>query len=255
MAREGRQKSASGVYHVLLRGVDKLFLQEEDYSWFRDRLKVRFGGSGARLLAYLLLPNRAHLLIDEGTEELSLAVKPLCTSYARYFNRTYKEAGKLFYDRFKSVPCETEEEISDTAAFLHEIGRRYAREENSSLSEYENGARLCDTARLLQLCGGRKPDKAHTLHLDDYDRLTREELAEYLHITAGCDIEELAKMDRHTEPFITLFSGRGATARKLLPIFGVYPCLRHEKQRKTEEPKPSEPPKPAQRRDLSVWLL
>lgn len=257
MAREGRKKSANGVYHVLLRGVDKLFLQEEDYLWFRERLKIHFGGNGARLLAFLLLPNRVHLLIDEGEQGLSLAVKPLCTSYARYFNRTYSEAGRLFYDRFKSVPCETAEEISDTAAFLHEIGKRYAQEENSSLGEYEHGAVLCDTARFSQLCGERAvQNRPHTLHLDDYDRLTREELAEYLHITAGCDIEELANMDRHTEPFLTLFSGRGATARKLLPIFGVYPRTTPEKRPAQEQkPKPSEPPKPAQKRDLSVWLL
>lgn len=257
MAREGRRKSATGVYHVLLRGVDKLFLQEQDYEWFRERMTVHFGGNGARLLAFLLLPNRVHLLIEEGAEGLSLAVKPLCTSYARYFNRTYKEKGRLFYDRFRSVPCETEEEIADTAAFLHALGKSFAREENSSLGEYEGTAVICDTRRMLQLCGFTGREKPHTLHMDDYDRLSQEELSAYLQITAGCTIKELSEMDRRAEPFVRLFSGRGATARKLLPLFGVYPAARPA-QDKPAEKKPTEPdrpPKTVKKNDLSVWLL
>lgn len=259
MARAGRQKSESGVYHILLRGVDKLFLNNEDYSEFLERLSRQFSDNDVRLLAFLLLPNRVQLLIDAGDKSPSLAVKPLCTGYARYFNRTYKADGRLFYDRFKSVPCETADEIADTAAFFHSVGKSFAREGLYSLGEYDNEPMICDCARLFELCGAdaqiRKP---HTLHLDDYDRLSREELEEYLKLCSGFDIETLGKQDIHSPEFERLFSGKGASVRKLLPLFGIRsaaPSAKKSVPKKTAEQPKQEKPTPAQNRNLSVWLL
>ena len=42
-----------------------------------------------------------------------MTMKPVTTSYARYFNRTHEREGKLFADRFKSEPLETDEEIAE----------------------------------------------------------------------------------------------------------------------------------------------
>lgn len=267
VAREGRQKSKSGIHHVLLRGVDKLFLNDADYGAFHLRMREHFCGE-AKLLAYLLLPNRVHLLIKEGQTGPSAVIKPLCTSYARYFNRTYSAEGKLFYDRFKSVPAETKEEIADTVAFFNAIGECFADAANFSLAEYKNGGGVCDTEMLRGLIGaevlGVQPK---ALHLDDYEQLTQREQAEYLRITAHRTAEEISAMDRQSEEFITLFSGRGATARKLMPIFGIKNALGAERQTRVKPipapeaetqivpPKQEKAPEQRQKRDLSVWLL
>ena len=42
-----------------------------------------------------------------------MTMKPVTTSYARYFNRTHNREGKLFAGRFKSEPLETDEEIEE----------------------------------------------------------------------------------------------------------------------------------------------
>lgn len=222
MAREGREKSSTGIYHVLLRGVDKLFLNEDDYSEFRERLSEYFGGK-SHLLAFLLLPNRVHLLVDEGEVDLVYAIKPLCTSYARYFNRTYNADGKLFYDRFKSVPAETKEEIADTVAFFNAVGANAADEKNFSLYEYTDGEELCSTKRLISKIGsaGTVSTTPASLHLDDYSQLSKDDMELYLKLCIGKTLKEVGKMDRSSEEFMTLFAGRGISARAILPLFGI----------------------------------
>ena len=262
MARAGRQKSSSGVYHVLLRGVDKLFLEDSDYIEFRARLAEYFAGE-VKLLAYALLQNRVHLLIDEGGLEISKAVKPLCTSYARYFNRTHSVDGKLFYDRYKSVPCNDKAEIADAYAFINAIGKEFAKDENSSAGVAS--AEFCDTKRIKTLVGDIKDLKPVSLHMDDYSQLSKADMERYLMIVAGCKLSDLSKMDRQSEEFLRIFSG-GVTARAVLPLYNVKPATDTKKKKapvpkKTpvpqiqEKPEPKKEEKPAPKRDLSVWLL
>lgn len=253
MARTGRKKSESGVYHVLLRGVDKLFLENSDYTEFKMRLGEYFSGD-ARLLAFLLLPNRVHLVIDVGEDDLSVAVKPLCTSYARYFNRTYSIGGKLFYDRFKSVPCHTASDIGDTVAFLNAVGSYFAEREQFSLAEYETRAEVCDTSRLVRIIGSDITSKKPvSLHLDDYTQLSKEDMNIYLGFTADCTLDDLTKANRQDDSFKRIFSG-GVSARAVLPLFGVHtqPAV----SKKPVEEKKTEPePKAQEKKNLSVWLL
>ena len=46
--------------------------------------------------------NHVHLLVKEGQDGLSEAIKRIATSYARYFNARYDRTGYLFQSRFKS---------------------------------------------------------------------------------------------------------------------------------------------------------
>ncbi|MBS7297930.1 MAG: hypothetical protein KIG65_02480 [Eubacteriales bacterium] len=259
MARTGRQKSESGVYHILLRGVDKLFIEAPDYIEFRARLSEYFSAD-VKLLAYLLLPNRVHLVIDSGDNDLSIALKPFCTSYARYFNRTYSIDGKLFYDRYKSSPCNTAADIADTVAFINAIGKNFAEREYFSLYEYETSAVICDTQRLTRLIGSSVTSlKPVSLHLDDYSQLSHEEMNVYLGIIANCTLDDLAKADRQQDSFKIIFSG-SVSARAVLPLFGIHTAPSAKKaaapKAKVEAPKEPEPaPKPAEKKSLSVWLL
>lgn len=259
MARAGRQKSSSGVYHILLRGVDKLFLNEDDYAEFRTRLAEYFAGE-VRLLAYALLQNRVHLLVDEGDLEISEAVKPLCTSYARYFNRTHSLDGKLFYDRYKSVPCEERSDIADTYAFINTIGREFADEGNSSADEKVSS--ICDFARVSELAGDVSNIKPMALHMDDYSQLSKADMERYLLLVADCKLADLAKMNRQDKKFKQIFSG-GVSARAVLPQYNIKP-ISEPKPKKASAPKkeekivsdvPEKKEKPTAKKDLSVWLL
>ncbi|MDO4618850.1 MAG: hypothetical protein Q4B31_04925 [Clostridia bacterium] len=245
MARAGRQKSEKGVYHVLLRGVDKLFFEEADYIEFKSRLSEYFSGD-VKLLAFLLLSNRVHLMVLEDGGNMSLALKPLLTSYARYINRTYSAEGKLFYDRYKSVPLDTNADIADTVQFFHAIGNRFTTPDKYSFSEYTNEEKFCDTKKLKALAGESVLSLSpKALHLDDYTQLTRAEMGVYLKIVADSTLEEVALMDRQSETFKRIFSG-GVTARAVLPLFDIHAKAKTA-EKKEEKQKSKE--------NLSVWLL
>jgi len=104
MPRISRQKSEAGIYHVMLRGIDRaqLFYDEEDHLFFLDRLNRYKNTCGFKLFAYALMGNHVHLLVKESDTGLSRDLMRLTISYAYWFNEKYDRSGHLFQNRFKS---------------------------------------------------------------------------------------------------------------------------------------------------------
>ena len=108
--------SDSGVYHVILRGVNKqqIFECTEDYQRFLNILRTltvrEQDESGYRskpncvIYAYCLMGNHVHLLIKESSETLAQIMKRISSSYVYYYNHKYGRIGHLFQERFKSQP-------------------------------------------------------------------------------------------------------------------------------------------------------
>lgn len=115
MPRHSREQSGTGIYHVMLRGVNRQSIFEDDEDCFRfisllKNLVQRFDDTGRPLpalctiYAYCLMDNHIHLLVKEQAESISTTIKRVAVSYAYYFNRKYSRYGHLFQDRFKSEP-------------------------------------------------------------------------------------------------------------------------------------------------------
>ena len=114
MARKAREKSEANLYHVMLRGVNRqqIFLDEEDNRHFLKVLRQCREISGFRLLAYCLMGNHVHLLLQTGAEPLEQVMKRIGTRYALWYNSKYERVGHLFQDRYRS------EAVKDEAYFL-----------------------------------------------------------------------------------------------------------------------------------------
>lgn len=115
MARKARQTSGTGIYHVMLRGINRqvIFESNADYSYFiRILYRMVYPMDESRhpqpslcsIYAYCLMPNHVHLLLREKAEALSSVVKRIAAAYAWYYNKRYEHYGHLFQDRFKSEP-------------------------------------------------------------------------------------------------------------------------------------------------------
>ena len=115
MPRHSREQSGTGIYHMMLRGINRqsIFEDDEDYIRFISLLRSlvqRFDDNGRPLptqctiYAYCLMNNHIHLLVKEQTDSISTTIKRVAVSYAYYFNRKYSRNGHLFQDRFKSEP-------------------------------------------------------------------------------------------------------------------------------------------------------
>ena len=104
MPRTARQKSESGIYHIMLRGADRriIFSDDEDCTKFIETVARAKEISGFQLYAYCLMGNHVHMLLREGAEPLEKIFKRIGTSYVYYYNRKYDLYGHLFQDRFRS---------------------------------------------------------------------------------------------------------------------------------------------------------
>ena len=108
MPRTARKQSESGIFHVMLRGIDRqvIFQDDEDCEKYLQCLSDCQKVSGFILYAYCLMGNHVHLLLQEGPEPLSQIFKRLGVRYVYWYNWKYKRTGHLFQDRFKSEPIE-----------------------------------------------------------------------------------------------------------------------------------------------------
>ena len=67
MPRTARAVGDSGIYHVMLRGINRqtIFEDDEDRERFLEILKKTKEKDGYHLIAWCLMPNHVHLLIHE----------------------------------------------------------------------------------------------------------------------------------------------------------------------------------------------
>lgn len=110
MSQKPREKAASGIYHVMLRGVNRqqIFYEDKDYVKFINLLKHFKNVSGFSIYAYCLMGNHIHLLIKEGAEPLSILFQRIGPSFANWYNPKYERTGHIFEQRFRSEPVDSD---------------------------------------------------------------------------------------------------------------------------------------------------
>ncbi len=108
MARTPRIRSESGIYHIIMRGINRqnIFEDEEDSKRFINTLGKYKEPCGYELYAYCLMGNHLHLLLKEGQEPLGQVMRRICGSYVYWYNQKYDRVGNLFQGRYKSEPVE-----------------------------------------------------------------------------------------------------------------------------------------------------
>ena len=121
MARQPRNRSETGIYHIMLRGINRqrIFEESPDYEQFLWCLERVQEDSGMIIYAYVLMSNHVHLLIGEGREALSVTMKRLTVRYAGWFNRKYDRVGHLFQDRFASRPVDDDGYFLMALMYIH----------------------------------------------------------------------------------------------------------------------------------------
>ena len=123
MPRKSRQHSDTGVYHVMMRGIDRcdIFVDDQDRGKFLKILRAVVSPKDSEgkplqpfcnIHAYCLMDNHVHLLIAEGTEDIGTVMKRIGVSYVSYYNKRHERLGPLFHDRFRSEP------VGDVAYFI-----------------------------------------------------------------------------------------------------------------------------------------
>ncbi|NMB01025.1 MAG: transposase [Firmicutes bacterium] len=122
MPRRAREKSKTGIYHIMMRGANKqeIFHDHEDRLRFLESLNKVKEISEIKVYGWCLMNNHIHLLLHEGSESISITMKRLGVRYVWYYNQKYKTTGHLFQDRFKSECVETDKYLLTVIRYIHQ---------------------------------------------------------------------------------------------------------------------------------------
>lgn len=126
MPRGPRQRSETGVYHVMVRGINKseLFFDKQDKRKYLEILLNIKQDDIFELYAYCLMPNHVHLLIKEKNDELSNFMKRIGISFVNFINWKYGRVGHLFQDRFRSEEILTLEYLLACIRYIHDNAKK-----------------------------------------------------------------------------------------------------------------------------------
>ncbi|GBF32390.1 hypothetical protein DCCM_0584 [Desulfocucumis palustris] len=122
MARQCREKSSTGIYHVMLRGIDKreIFLDDQDREKFLFYLSRAKEKSNYIIYGYCLMDNHVHLLIEEGHELIGESIKRITVGYVQWHNIKYSRTGHLFQNRYKSEAIEDDTYFLTALRYIHQ---------------------------------------------------------------------------------------------------------------------------------------
>ncbi len=236
MPRTARVKSESGIYHAMLRGINRqqIFEDNEDYEKFLQVLAACKKVSQFKLYAYCLMGNHIHLLLQPEKEPIDLIFKRIGSRFVYWYNDKYRRTGHLFQDRYKSQAVEDEHAFLAVIRYIHQnpvkAGICPAAKDYfySSYQEYAGNCRLIDTEFLQSIAGEELlqfidqpsddiPYFEDTPHINDRDG------AKLICQLSGCDspqqVQHLPLTQRNT--VIAKLHRKGLSIRQLSRLTGI----------------------------------
>lgn len=122
MPRKARKKSQTEIYHIILRGINRqsIFEDDEDREKLLQTLLRYKEKCGYNIYAYCFMGNHFHLLLKKVNEELAQIMRRISGSYVYWYNHKYDRIGNLFQDRFKSEPIETDSYFLTAIRYIHQ---------------------------------------------------------------------------------------------------------------------------------------
>ncbi|MGI6308202.1 MAG: REP-associated tyrosine transposase [Dethiobacteria bacterium] len=244
MSRTVREKSGTGIYHVLLRGINRqtIFEDKEDAGKFMQTLGACQEKSGFKLYAYCLMGNHVHLLIKEEKEDLSIVMQRIGASYVYWYNQKYERCGHLFQGRYKSEVVEDDRYFLAVLRYIHKnpvkagLSNEMADYPWSSYREYIGRCRFVETDLALEIFHKDK-EKAleqfkafHALEeenpfldIDEKRKLNDEEAIEL--IKGICQIKhckELQNLNKEKQSkYLKRLTAEGLSLRQISRITGI----------------------------------
>ncbi len=121
MPRQARLDSAGTLHHIILRGIEKrqIFDDDLDRETFVNRMGQLALETGTKIYAWSLMTNHAHLLMRSGPAGLPQYMRRLLTGYAQAYNRRHNRYGHLFQNRYKSIVCEEDLYFQELVRYIH----------------------------------------------------------------------------------------------------------------------------------------
>jgi putative transposase len=120
VARPLREEVEDGIFHVFARGNAKeaIYLDDADRETYLRLLGLVIGKRSWRCLAYCLMENHVHLLLETPEANLAAGMQSLHGVYAQTFNERHARVGHLFQGRYGAVRITTDSQLWTTARYI-----------------------------------------------------------------------------------------------------------------------------------------
>ena len=239
MPRIAREKSETGIYHVMLRGIDKrdIFIKESDYQKFIEYIKKAKKKIEFTMYAYCLMSNHIHILLKT-EEDVGDIIRRITVGYAQYHNIQNSRTGHLFQNRFKSEVVLKDDYFLTVIRYIHQnpvkagIVEQIKEYKWSSYNEYINISHnnilidpsfalgfFTNTEEFIKYMNGKNDDKC--LDHNPPKRYTDESLKEF--ISSFVDISKLRELDIQSRNKVlkSIKDNTGASNRQLSRVLNI----------------------------------
>ena len=239
MPRQARKKSESGIYHIMLRGINQqqIFEDDEDCEKFLQVIKDCKAISGFKLFAYCLMGNHIHLLLKEEKEPLEQILRRIGARFVYWYNIKYQRVGHLFQDRFKSESVETDEYFLTVLRYIHQnpvkagICKKVEEYKFSSYNEYVIKNYIVDTEQALGMMSvgqfvefNHQANKESCLDISEEPliRLTDEQARKIIFKITKCEsASDFQRLDRNIRAkYIKKIHAKGISIRQITRLCG-----------------------------------
>jgi len=121
MPRGPRVDFPGAVHHVYARGIEKrpIYIDDVDRKSFLDRIGKNLPKWGMRCLAWSLMPNHFHLLLQSDKGSLPSFMHCLLTGYSMRFNERHQRVGHFFQNRYKAPVVCKDGYFRDVVRYIH----------------------------------------------------------------------------------------------------------------------------------------
>jgi putative transposase len=118
--RKPRENVAGAVYHAYARGNNRgvVFRDTVDRQTYVEILAGVVIAKRWRCLAYCLMTNHVHLLLETPEPNLGAGMQRLHSRYAQIFNARHGQSGHVFQGRYGVVRMKSDEQLCATAAYI-----------------------------------------------------------------------------------------------------------------------------------------
>lgn len=163
MSRKPRVHYHGALYHVLTRGNNKnrIFLNDKDKDIYLKKMRKYLDRYGGKALAYALLDNHCHFLIQVTDIPLSKIMQLVQQTYTSFYNKKYNRSGHVFEQRYKAILVNKDDYLLTLIKYIHfnivKAGVSGLDYKYSSHSEYVKGKSIiCNINEVLGLLADNK---------------------------------------------------------------------------------------------------
>jgi len=103
--RRARITFNGAYHHVMNKGIEgkDIFFDENAIVYFLESMKEKSNKLKMRILAYCIMPNHFHIIVQNSSGKLSAFMKQLNGQYGMYYRKRKGGKGHVFQGRFKST--------------------------------------------------------------------------------------------------------------------------------------------------------